>query len=124
MSQIECSSKWSQMNYSNAPEKNEKYLWIVQNRTVNVVFERTSFIACTILNSGKGKAGNTFYQCEYEWQESIGAILGHVRASMNSLKIINNYLWKKSFLTTFIERCESLKAKFWTNCFTSRHKPR
>ena len=60
MSQLEYSSKWSQMCYSNAPEKNEKLLWIVKNRTVNVIFEGTSFIVCMLSNSGKGKAENRF----------------------------------------------------------------
>ena len=32
----------------------------------NVIFGKTGFIVCAISNSGKGKAENTFYQCEYE----------------------------------------------------------
>ena len=31
-----------------------------------IIFEETSFIVCTLSNSGKGKAGNTLYQGEYE----------------------------------------------------------
>ena len=34
-----------------------------------------------------------------------------------------NYLWRNSFLAKFIKRCESLKAKFWTNRFSSRYEP-
>ena len=56
MRQRDSSSKWSHMYYPNAPEKNEKQLWIVKNRTSNVIFEETSFIASTLSNSGKGKA--------------------------------------------------------------------
>ena len=41
----------------------------------NVIFEETiSFIVWTLSNSGKGKAKNTFYQCEYKKRESISAI--------------------------------------------------
>ena len=31
---------------------------------VTAIFEETS-IVCALLNSGKGKAENKFYQCEY-----------------------------------------------------------
>ena len=44
----------------------EKQLWIVKNRTADVNFEETSFIVCTLLNSGKGITENTSYQCECE----------------------------------------------------------
>ena len=37
MGQLQCSSNWSQTYYSNAPEKNEKELWIVKNRAANVI---------------------------------------------------------------------------------------
>ena len=37
---------------------------MVKNRTANVIFEETNFIVCTLLNSGKGKGENTFYQAE------------------------------------------------------------
>ena len=47
MRQLECSSKWSQMYYLNAPEKNEKF------RTTNLVFVEISFIVCMLSNSGK-----------------------------------------------------------------------
>ena len=41
----------------------------------NLIFEETiSFIVWTLSNSGKGKAKNTFYQCEYKKRESISAI--------------------------------------------------
>ena len=44
--------------------------------------EEASFIVCTLSNSGKGKAENKFYQCEYEKRESISAILWQVEASI------------------------------------------
>ena len=78
MQQLECSSMWSQMYYSNAPKNIERYLWIVKNRTANVIFGETSLIFGTLSNSGKGKAGNTFYQCKYEQRESISPLLWHV----------------------------------------------
>ena len=31
----------------------------------------------------------------------------HVEASINNFKMINNYAWRSSFLTKFIEKCES-----------------
>ena len=47
-------------------KKNENELWIVKNRTAKLIFEETSFIVCTLSNSGNGKAENTFYQCKYK----------------------------------------------------------
>ena len=44
----------------------EKQLWIVKTRTTNSIFEETRLIVCTLSNSGKGRAENIFYQCEYE----------------------------------------------------------
>ena len=41
-------------------KKHEKSLWIVKNKTANVIFEGTSFIVCALSNSGKEKAENTF----------------------------------------------------------------
>ena len=59
----------------------------------NVIFEETiSFIVCTLSNSGKGKAKNTFYQCKYKKRENISAIFSHVEANTNSIKILKNYV--------------------------------
>ena len=51
----------------------------------------------------KGKAKNTFYQCEYKKPESISTIFWHVEANINSIKILKNYLWRSSHLTKFSE---------------------
>ena len=40
----------------------------------NVIFEETISFVWTLSNSGKGKAKNKFYQCEYEKRESISVI--------------------------------------------------
>ena len=37
----------------------------------NVIFEEKSFNVCTLSNSRKGKAENTFYQCEYINNEKL-----------------------------------------------------
>ena len=45
--------------------KNRKFLR--QNRAAaNLIFEETIGLPCALSNSRKGKAGNTFHQCEYE----------------------------------------------------------
>ena len=75
---------------------------MVKNRTANAIFEETiSFLVCALSNSGKGKAKNKFYQCEYEKRESISAILWHVEANINSIKMLKNYFRRSSHLTKF-----------------------
>ena len=63
MRQLDSSSKWSHMYYPNAPERNEKHLSIVKNRTTNVIFEETSL---RFRIQGKEKQNNTFYQGKHK----------------------------------------------------------
>ena len=58
----------------------------------------------------------------YEKRESISVILWHVEASINSLKVLKNYLWRSSYLTTFVKRWDSFRATFWTNLFSRRYE--
>ena len=116
MRQLECSWKLSQM-------WNEKWLWIVKNRTTNTIW-RNKF----------------YYMYAFEFRESesrkciltmriritrkyTSAILWHVETSINNLEIIKHYLCRSSFLTKLIKRRDSFKAKFCTNHFPSRCEP-
>ena len=40
-------------------------MWVVKNRTLYAIFKETILIVCTYSNSGKGKAGKTFYWMQY-----------------------------------------------------------
>ena len=71
-------------------------MWVVKNRTLYAIFKETILIVCTYSNSGKGKAGKTFY-----WMLCvlINAILWYVEACDKKSK---NYLWRSSLLRDLI----------------------
>ena len=60
----------------------------------------------------------------YEKRKSISVILWYMEASIYNFKILKNYLGRNSYLTKFIKKWNSFKAKFWTNCYSRRYESR